>query len=95
MSLTVDFTPSEEARLPEAARREGVEPAELLRKLVADHLPLPMPVEEDPLLALLAQWDEEDTAMTPDEVAREKRDWEEFKANINAERDRAGSRRVF
>lgn len=54
------------------------------------------PVQEpDPTLALFAQWDKEDAAMTPEEIAEENRTWEEFKANLNAERDRAGARRVF
>ena len=42
-----------------------------------------------------SQWEKEDAEMTPEEIAEENRTWEEFKANINAERDRAGARRVF
>ena len=43
------------------------------------------------MLALFAKWDEEDSCMTDAEVSDENRAWEEFKANINAERDSAGA----
>jgi ABC-type oligopeptide transport system substrate-binding subunit len=55
----------------------------------------PAPTNEEPTLALFAKWKEEDSKMTADEIEAEKVSWEEFKANINAERDRAGARRVF
>ena len=75
----------------------GTDPADLIRRIVNEHLP---PAEElgkeqDPTLALFAQWDEEDANMTPAEVAEENRRWEELKTSINAERDRAGARRAF
>ena len=97
MSLMIELTPDEQARLAAAAQKEGVDPAELARKIVIQHLPSPGEngQEEDPMLALFARWDGEDAAITPGEVAEENRLWEEFKTNINAERDRAGARRVF
>ncbi len=55
----------------------------------------PASEEEDPTLALFAEWGRQDAQMTPKEIAEENRQWEEFKANINVERDRAGARRVF
>jgi hypothetical protein len=97
MTLTIELHPDEEARLAAAARREGVEPAELIRKLVVAHLP-PIPSnedEEDPTLALFAQWDREDALMTPEEIEAEQRQFEQFKQNINAERARAGSRIIY
>jgi hypothetical protein len=97
MTLTIELTPSEEALLAAAAQQEGVDPAELVRKLVIERLP-PLAergLDEDPTLALFAQWEQEDAAMTPGEVAEENRLWEGFKTHVNAERDRAGTRRVF
>src|SRR5438094_123950 len=46
-------------------------------------------------LELFERWRKEDAAMTPEEVEQERADWEELKANLNAERDRAGARRLF
>jgi len=96
VTLTIQFTPEQEARLTAFARHAGVDPAEVVKKLVSEHLPDTLSDEEqDPTLALFAEWDKEDQKMTPEEVAEENRTWEEFKANINAERDRSGARRVF
>jgi hypothetical protein len=96
MTLNIELTPEQEARLVAIARREGIDPAEVVKKLVAEHLPATLQDEEqDPMLSLFAQWDKEDQSLVSAEIAEENRTWEEFKANINAERDRAGSRRVF
>lgn len=40
MTLTLELSPAEEARLAAAARLNGMEPALLLKQLVAEHLPL-------------------------------------------------------
>ncbi len=95
MTLTIDFSPVEEEHLTAAARQEGLEPAALVKRLVNQQLPLTAPEPQDPMLALFAQWDREDAQMTPAEVAQENRSWEDLKTNIDAERDRAGARRVF
>lgn len=96
MTLTIELTDELEACLNAMAKREGLAPAEVVKKLVTDHLiPVPPEEEPDPTLALFAQWNEEDRSMTPAEIAEENQTWEEFKVNINAERDRAGARRVF
>ena len=39
MTLTLELTPAEEARLVAAARLNGTEPAALAKKLVTEHLP--------------------------------------------------------
>ncbi|MFN3648945.1 MAG: hypothetical protein ACK47B_05125 [Armatimonadota bacterium] len=97
MTLKLELTPDDEARLARAARDQGLSVEEVARRLLAEHLP---PLEQlnedsDPTLALLAQWDREDAHLTPDEVAEERRLWNDFKRNVNAERERAGSRRLF
>ncbi len=39
MTLTIDLSPAEQARLTDAARQTGLEPAALAKKLVTEHLP--------------------------------------------------------
>lgn len=39
MSIVVNLSPSEEARLSDAALRSGLEPEEVVRKLLSEHLP--------------------------------------------------------
>lgn len=39
MTLTLELTPAEEARLAAAAAQNGLEPAALAKKLVTEHLP--------------------------------------------------------
>lgn len=96
MTLTIELTPTEEARLTAAARQAGLAPTELARKLVTEHLPLVAPpLPEDPTLALFAQWETDDAHMTPEEVAEAQRDYAEFTRRMNAERARAGARRLY
>ena len=67
------------------------------QKLVIEHLPPVSPdgEDQDPTLALFARWDKEDAQMTPEDVEEARREFEEFKQNINAERSRAGSRILY
>ena len=96
MTLTIELTPTEEAQLTAAARLAGLAPTELARKLVMEHLPAATPdIPEDPTLALFAQWDADDAQMTPEEVAEAQRDYTEFTRRMNAERARAGARRLY
>jgi hypothetical protein len=97
MTLTIQLNADEEARLAAAARHEGLDPAELARRLVVEHLPS-ITVggrEEDPTLALFAQWEAEDARMTPAEMEAARREFEEFKQNINVEWARAGARVIY
>ncbi len=96
MTLTIDLDPSEQARLDAAARQEGMGAATLAKRIVTEHLPpAPPAVEEDPTLALFAQWDREDAQMTPEELTAAQEDFAEFKRSINDERLRAGARIVY
>lgn len=93
-SLTLQLSPDEQARLNAAAEQEGMAPAELARKVLADHLP-PLAAElqpEDPTLALFRQWEQEGTARTPEEAARENELWERFQSNVNETRRALGMR---
>lgn len=95
MTVTITLDPDELARLQAVARKEGVGLAELARRLVLQHLPATIQREEDPTLALFAQWDREDARMTPEEIEAARREFEAFKEGINAERARAGARLIF
>jgi hypothetical protein len=96
MTLMVELSPDEEVRLAVAAQRAGLAPAELARRLVVEHLQsVPDSREDDPTLALFAQWEEEDAQMTPEEIKQARREFEEFKQGINAERARAGARLIY
>lgn len=90
MTLTIDLSPAEEARLKVAARQKGLAPSALAKQLVAEHLPV-----EDPTLALFAQWAEEAKAMTPEEREQEQRLWEQFEIGINETREASGMRLLF
>ena len=93
MTLTINLTPAEERQLRAAAQQEGLAPAELARKLVTEHLPS-APDENAASIALLQSWLEEDATDDPDEIRQADTELEAFKQVINAERERAGARRI-
>lgn len=93
MTLTIELPPNEEARLEAAARRQGIAVEECVRRLLAEHLP---PAEaNEPTLALLAQWMEEDATDDPEEIRKAEEEWEDFKRNLNETRAAAGARILF
>ena len=94
MILTINLTPVEEGRLRTAAQKEGIPPAELVRKLVTEHLP-PAPEENAASIALLQSWLDEDATDDPDELRQAQTALAAFKQAINAERERAGARRIY
>lgn len=52
MTLTIDLSPIEQARLTAAARQSGLAPDVLAKRLVTDHLPLVMsPINEEDRIA--------------------------------------------
>jgi hypothetical protein len=56
ITLNIDLAPDQEARLADVARRAGLDPADVVRNLVAEHLPaVSQDEEQDPMLALFAQ----------------------------------------
>jgi len=102
MTLTIDLTPAEEARLTAAARRAGEAPADVMRKLVTEHLP---PIEDErtreeiarnaPSIALLRSWLAEEATDDPDEIRRAEEELAEFKRNMNANRAATGERLLY
>lgn len=67
MNLVIDLTASEEAEISAAAKQTGMAPAELVKKLVKEHLPVlqePVgavpPNDESDLDANLRKWQQQD-----------------------------------
>ena len=85
MTVTLELTPTEEARLAEAVRQTGLSPNEAAHSVLAEHLPS-VDTENDPTLALFAQWNAEDAAMTAEEADAERQLWERFESNVNETR---------
>ena len=94
MTLTITLTVEEEARLRVAAQREGIDPTELVYQLVRAHLP-PTPNENTASIALLQSWLAEDATDNPDDIQQAQAELDAFKQAINAERERAGARRIY
>jgi hypothetical protein len=88
MTLVIDLTPEEEARLQAAARSLGVDPVECARRVLAEHLPPVQPGAAT--LALFAAWEAEDATDDPEELAARQREWDELKADMNASRAATG-----
>jgi hypothetical protein len=69
--MQIDLTPTEAARLRAAARRAGLTPAELVKRLAFEHLFDVPAMAEEALDARLRQWQEQDgKPLTPDVPAR-------------------------
>jgi hypothetical protein len=60
ISVEIDLTPTEEARLMAAARQRGLTPAEFVKRLALEHLPAAPVTAEDAVDARLRQWQEQD-----------------------------------
>ena len=84
MSITLELTQDEEARLRAAAAREGISPEECAKQFVLPQLP-PVSAEgptNDRTLELLAQWAAEDATDDPEEIRRAEADLQELKAML-------------
>lgn len=96
MTLTIDLTQAEEARLAAEARRAGLGPARWVKERVTERLPTPgsgsVPPENLASIALLEAWMAEDATDDPEEVRQAERELGEFKRNMNANRRATGER---
>jgi len=97
MTLTLNLPPEVEAALAEDARRKGTTPEELALDNLRQEYVLPTAAKRfvSPMLALFAQWEAEDATDDPEEIARRNREWEETKANLEANRSRLEGRTDF
>jgi hypothetical protein len=100
MTLRIELTSEEDARLRAAASEQGIEPEVCAHRLLTEHLP-PLTAdrsseaEKDPTIALFEQWEAEDATDDPEEIARRIQEWEELKAGLNANRRATGERLLF
>ncbi len=102
MTVTLELTPAEEARLAEAVRLTGLPPDEAAHSVLAEHLP-PSHTEvaegrlqpRGTAAALLRRWREEDATDDPDEIRRAEKELAELKRNLNANRAATGERLLF
>ncbi len=104
MTLVLDLPPEVEAQLAARATEHGVEPAQYALELLREHLPqggdgdgVAQPVEapENPTVALLRQWREEDATEDPEEIRKAEAELEELKEALNANRREGGMRLLF
>jgi hypothetical protein len=83
------LTAQEEAQLAAAARMKGIPVKQFAHEFVVEHLPDVRDIPgkaEDTTAQLLAEWDEEDATMTPEEIAIAQAEWDKLKADMNASR---------
>ena len=98
MTLLIELTDQEEARIAAAARLKGIPREQFVRELVIERLPsLSNTAEgvEDTTAQLFKQWDDEDACMTSEEIVSAIAEWEELKANLNASRAVTGEEPLF
>lgn len=90
MTLTVFLEPELERRLIEEASREGLDPSEYVRRIIAERLGSPSPRSSAPglspeaaaTLKILEDWERENATADPEELARRAREGEEFMQNL-------------
>ena len=93
MTLTIELTPEEEARLQAAARSAGMDVAECARRVLAEHLPSAAPGQAT--RDLMRAWWEEDATDDPEEFRKAEEELAEFKAAMNETRAAAGARPLY
>jgi hypothetical protein len=93
VTLTIDLTPEEEARLLAAARQAGTDVVECARQLLVERLP-PIPLGQA-TRDLLRAWREEDATEDPEQIRRAEEELAEFKQALNETRAAAGARLLF
>ena len=93
MTLTLDLTPEEEARLQAAARKAGVDVAECARRVLTQHLLRAAPGQAT--RDLLRAWAVEDATDDPEEIRRAEEELARFKEAMNETRAAAGARLLY
>jgi hypothetical protein len=90
MTVTIELDSQDEVRLTAAARLNGLDPTELLKKLVTDYLPRMSPARPDAenqaLIDLLRSWRDEDATDDMQELERRDAETQEFLHNVAANR---------
>jgi hypothetical protein len=84
--------PNQRFRLIELASENGETTSELFH---ADASVPTIDAENAAAIALLRSWREQDATDDPEEIRKAEKELEEFKQNINANREVTGERRVY
>ena len=106
MTLKINVNPLEEAWLADQAAQSGLQPAEIVRRLIGAQLPSvakPKEAELPPLIdaknaaaiALLDSWIAEGADADAETVRQAEQELEELKRNLNANRAELGDWLVF
>ena len=93
MTITLDLGPDTEAVLREKAADVGLDVVAYLCRLIETEAE--PDAENEAVIRLLEQWRAEDAAMTPEQAEQAEADWEELKANLNANRAATRERPLF
>jgi hypothetical protein len=93
MTLTIELTPEEEARLRAAAHEAGIDAAECARRVLLQHLPQAVPGEAT--RELLRAWLEEGATDDPEEIRQAEEEQKAFEDAMNASRAAAGARLLY
>jgi DNA mismatch repair ATPase MutL len=97
MTLTIELSREEEERLKRAAQQEGMD----IEQYAKQRLGLTESPQSGPdaknraLIELLESWRREDATDDEEELERRDAEWEELKANLNANRAATGERLLF
>ena len=96
MNLILDLTPSEEAQIFAAAKEIGLAPADLVKKLVKEHLPAVSNAQDDDLDAKLHKGQEQDGTKLDPNVSTQAlfAQWAEEDAQLTEEK-RAENERIY
>jgi hypothetical protein len=93
MTLTVELTPEEEARLHDLAREAGIDANECARRLLIRHLTSASPGQAT--RELLRAWREEDATDDPNQILQAEEELTAFEDAMNATRAAAGARLLY
>ncbi len=100
--IALDLTPTEEAEIRTIARQTGLAPADYLKRLVKEHLPIvvttPAQVIDEENAAAIAQiqaWGREEATDDPEEIRQAEADLKELMFSLNRNRIDSGERSLF
>lgn len=91
MTVTLNLNPGVKAKITQEAAAEGTGVSDYLEKMIEETVkPKPRVVysqeqlaKNQAALAMLEEWDREDETDDPEEIARRRAEWEEFKKGMN------------